>query len=129
MRRAATYLSLSALLCLLSPFAMAKAESTQIYTSGVQLVAVNNHLPQATVLASPRSATQSLHRSSPLEQHSFVGEFYSSMEKDIAASVSPSAETNIPEAPASVAPKRSRWVERSPYMWLKRAASGLKVRI
>jgi hypothetical protein len=98
MRRAATYLTSVALLCLLSPFAMASVESRQIYQSGVQLVAVNNHLPQATILASPRSATQPLEFFPAAKEHTFFSEFYS---YDV---------SDAPTAPDS-AGKHSMWAE------------------
>lgn len=104
MRRAAPYLTSIALLCLLSSFAMAKAESTQICRSGVQLVAVNNHLPQATILASPRSAAQPFQILSPVQRHTFLDEFYAhDLER---------------YAPASAVPKRSIWAEQRARLFL-----------
>src|SRR5256885_14907293 len=108
MRRAAPYLTLIALLCLLSSFAMAKAESRQICRSGVQLVAVNNHLPPATILASPRSAAQPFQTFSPAQRHTFLEEFYSDgMPKDASTLVSVPTETMA--ATVSAVSKRSIW--------------------
>jgi|SRR3954466_11635373 hypothetical protein len=100
MRRAATYLTSVALLCLLSPFAMAKADVTQIYRSGVQLVAVNNHLPQPTIVASPRSATHTIEFSPATKEHSFFSEFYT-YDSD-----------RLRSATVPVSPKRSMWAEQ-----------------
>jgi hypothetical protein len=101
MRRAATYLTSVALLSLLSPFAMAKADATQVYRSGVQLVAVNNYLPQPTIVASPRSATHTTEFSPATYEHSFFDEFYTygTMSEALASASVP-------------APKRSMWAEQ-----------------
>ena len=110
MRRAATYLTSVVLLCLLSPFAMAKADATQVYRPGVQPVAVNNHLPQATMVASPRSAAQPNQVLPAAKEHTFFGEFYSDdMKSDAPTSLSVSAATLA--MPVSAAPKRSMWAE------------------
>jgi hypothetical protein len=101
MRRAATYLTSIALLCLLSPFAMAKAESKQMYQSGVQLVPLNNHLPQGTMLASPRSAAPSLEFFPAATEHTFFSEFY-------LYDMSGASTSSV----AASAAKRSLWAEQ-----------------
>jgi hypothetical protein len=90
---------------------MAKADATQVYRSGVQLVAVNNHLPQPTIVASPRSATQLIQFSPSAQEHAFFGEFYADDMKS-GAPTSMSVFTETLAVPVAAAPKRSMWAEQ-----------------